>query len=359
MTPREDAAGPSLVTGATYFLGAHVARALARRGEIVRCLPASAAGEAAPARGPGAPERRAAVTSACDGGTLHWLEGGVQDSRALRRAAEGCAVVYHCDEDYRVWTEDPAEVYRHNVEGTRRVLQAARAAGVERVVHTSSVGCLGRIGGGGLADEETPVRREDTVGHYQRSKFMAERVVDEAVDRGVPVVVVNPPASVGEMDFRPTPVGRLVVDFLNRSVPAYMEAGRNFVDARDVARGHLLAAERGVPGRRYVLGGRNLTVREFLELLSRLTGLPAPRVRMPQWVALAYAGVQEARERLLGGRPRLSLEEARAARQKLFFDASRAERELGWTASPLEEALERAVRWFREGGYLESTEAYV
>lgn len=342
-----------LVTGATYFLGAHVVRALARRDRTVRCLPASAAGAGPPAgTAPGAWTRRSAVAAAAGSAELEWIDAGLHDADALEEAVRGCRVVYHCDEDYRGWIPEPETIYRHNVAGTRRVLAAAAEGDVDRVVHTSSVGCLGRPPPDGPADEETPVRPEELVGHYQRSKYRAERVVDEWHARGLPVVVVNPPASVGELDFRPTPVGQLVIEYLSGNVPAYTDTGRNFVDARAVATGHLLAAERGTPGRRYILGGRNLTVGEFLRLLSGITGQRAVRLQLPKWMATAGAVVSEVRARLAGGRPRVSLEEVRVARQKLFFDASRAERELGWKASPLEPALERAVRWFRERGYL-------
>lgn len=357
MTERRNATGgPALVTGATYFLGAHTALALARRGERVRCLPSAAESLTfGPSSGGDAVrDRREAVTAAApDGARLEWLDGDILDVESLRRAASGCRVVYHCDEDYRLWSRDPDDVYRHNVEGTRRVLRAAREAGVERVVHTSSVGCLGPTEDGLPADEETPARLDQMVGHYQRSKFLAERVVEEA-SRGLPVVVVNPSACVGGLDFHPTPVGRLVVDFLQGRVPAVIDAGRNFVDVRDVARGHLLAAKRGVAGRRYVLAGHDLTVQAFLELLARITGRTPPRLRMPRWVALAYAALQEAGARIGGGAPRVPLETVRAAKRKIFCDASRAERELGWSPSPLEPALERAVRWFRASGHLEA-----
>lgn len=354
MTASGGDAAPRLVTGATYFLGAHVAGAVAQEGRPVRCVPASSGAETGAGSGLPARLRRQAVDRAAGRGVVEWVEGGVHDERTLRRAAEGCRVVYHCDEDYRVWASEPDDVYRHNVQGTRTLLEAARRAGVERIVYTSSVGCLGRTDDGTPADETTPARLDDMVGHYQRSKFLAERVVREAAADGTPVVAVNPPASVGEMDFRPTPVGGLIVDFVNGDVPAYMESGRNFVDARAVARGHLAAAEHGTPGRRYVLGGVNLTLREFLDLLSRVTGLPAPTVRLPHWVASAYALVQELRARVLGGPPRPSLEGVSAARQKMFFDSSRAREELGWTASPLPPAVKRAVDWFGEQGCLDA-----
>jgi dihydroflavonol-4-reductase len=333
------------VTGADYFLGVHVARALADAGVDLRCL--------APAS-PG----RELCRSFVGGAETRWIDGDVEDPAALREASDGCRVVYHCDEDYRVWAPDPDRIYRHNVEGTRAVLRSAREAGVRRVVHTSSVGALGRTGDGRPADEETPASLEQMVGHYQRSKFLAERAVEEeSAGDGPAVVTVNPPASVGEMDRAPTPVGGLIVDFLEGSIPAYIESGRSFVDVRDVARGHLRAAALGTPGERYALAGHNLTVGEFLEAVARVTGRAAPRWKLPGWVAVGWAGVQEALARIRGGEPALSLEAARAARQKMFFDGSKARRELGWEPGPLEPAIRRAVDWFREEGYLDTERA--
>jgi len=332
----------SAVVGAHYFLGIHVARVLASEEGSVRCLAPN-------------PEAVPAAVRAAVGEGGRWVRGsagggcGVEE---LARDMEGCATVYHCDEDYRTWARDPTEIYRHNVDGTARVLDAARAAGVGRVVYTSSVGALGRVGDGALADESTPAKLDDMVGHYQRSKFLAERLVDARVGEGAPVVMVNPPASVGELDLQPTPVGKLIVDFLMGRVPATMESGRNFVDVREVARGHVLAARRGEIGRRYVLGGENLTVAQFLGRLAALTGARAPERTLPQWVALGYAAAQEVRARVTGRPPRVPLESVRAATQKMFFRTSRAEEELGFTAGPLEPALQRAVEWFTTAGLL-------
>lgn len=343
--PAEPGAGPgapALVTGADYFLGIHVARALARRGDPLRCL-----APPSPAR-----ERARAFVG---GAETEWVDGDVEDAAALRRACRDRAVVYHCDEDYRVWAPEPEAVYRHNVDGTRAVVLAAREAGVGRMVYTSSVGALGRPEDGRTADEETPARLEDMVGHYQRSKYLAERAVEEESGDGAPrVVTVNPPASVGEMDLAPTPVGGLIVDFLEGAVPAYIESGRSFVDVRDVARGHLLAAAKGTPGERYVLAGHDLTVGEFLELVGRVTGRPPPRWEVPGWVAVGWAAVQEGLAWIRGGEPSLSLEAVRAARQKMFFDAGKARRQLGWEAGSLEPAVARAVDWFREHGYVDA-----
>lgn len=330
---------PALVLGADYFLGTHVARQLAERGGPLRCLVSG---------GP-APE---AVTSFVGPGP-EWGTVDLHDPDELAEAMEGCRIVYHCDEDYTTWSPRPQEIYRHNVEGTAAVLEAALGADVERVVYTSSVGALGRKSGEELADEETPLDPAELVGHYQRSKYRAAREVEAWVERGAPVVTVNPPASVGEMDRDPTPVGGLIVDFVAGRIPAYIDSGRSFVDVRSVAEGHLLAAERGEVGRRYVLAGHNLTIEEFLGRLAGVTGREPPRWRLPWWVAFTYGALQELRWRLTGREPEISMENARTAGDKMFFDDTRARRELGYDPGPLEPALERAVRWFRERGYLE------
>lgn len=277
--------------------------------------------------------------------------GDLRDPGSLGRAVAGCRTVYHCAADYRFSVRDPAEIYASNVDGTKNVLAAARAAGVERVVYTSSVGALGLRRDGAPADEDTPVTLADMVGPYKRSKYLAERAAEEAAAAGLPVVIVNPSTPVGEADAKPTPTGQMIVDFLNRRMPAYVDTGLNLIDVRDVARGHLLAAERGVPGRRYILGCRNLTLAEILAVLAAITGLPAPRLRLPHWVPLAAAAVDEGASRLLGRRPRLSLEAVRLARHRMFFDPGRAVAELGLPQSPVEDALARAVAWYREHGY--------
>jgi dihydroflavonol-4-reductase len=283
--------------------------------------------------------------------------GDLRDPASLARAVAGCRVVYHCAADYRFSVRDPAEIYASNVDGTRNLLAAARAAGVARVVHTSSVGALGLRADGAPADEETPVALADLVGPYKRSKFLAERAAEEAARAGLPVVIVNPSTPVGEGDEKPTPTGRMIVDFLNRRMPAYVDTGLNLIDVRDVALGHLAAAERGRPGRRYILGRQNLTLAEILALLARITGLAAPRLRVPHFVPLLAAAVGEGVARLLGRTPRLSLEAVRLSRHRMFFDASRAVAELGLPQSPVEDALARAVAWYREHGYAPATPA--
>lgn len=331
---------PVLVTGADYFLGTHVARRLAEEPGPLRCV---TSGDPAPA----------AVREFVGAGP-EWGTVSLHDVDALSEAMRGCRTVYHCDEDYTTWTPRPEEVYRHNVEGTASVMEAALRAEVDRVVYTSSVGALGRASGEELATEETPLDPAELVGHYQRSKYRAAREVATWVERGAPVVTVNPPASVGEMDRAPTPVGGLIVDFVEGRIPAIIDSGRSFVDVRAVAEGHRLAAERGEVGRRYVLAGHNLTIEEFLGRLGRLTGREPPRWQLPGWVALAYGAAQELRWHLTGRTPEISMENARTAGDKMFFDDARARRELGYEPGPLEPALRRAVRWFRREGYVTS-----
>ncbi|MFQ5678253.1 MAG: hopanoid-associated sugar epimerase [Gemmatimonadota bacterium] len=324
----------AFLTGGTGFIGAHVARALLGRGAAVRCLVR--------------PESR---RDNLDGLGVEAVEGDLTDYRSLREAVEGCDAVFHCAADYRLWAPDPSELYRTNVQGTRNVLRAAAESGIESVVHTSSVGALGLTRDGTPADETTPVRLSSLIGHYKRSKFLAERVVEEWTRRGLRVFLVNPAAPVGELDIKPTPTGRVIVDFLNGRIPAYVDTGLNVVDVHDVAEGHLLAAERGRPGRRYILGNRNLTLRQILEILSAATGLPRPRLRLPHWAPLLYAAAEGARARRAGRPPRVTLEGVRMARKRMYFDSGRAVRELGLPQSPVEEAVGRAVEWFRRIGY--------
>jgi dihydroflavonol-4-reductase len=324
-----------LVTGGTGFVGTHVVRALLARGRAVRCLVR--------------PRSRRANLEAL---SVEIAEGDVTDPPSLARAMAGIATLYHCAADYRLWARDPRELHRANVEGTDNVLKAAAAARVARVVYTSSVGALGLTADGTPADETTPVSRAEVVGNYKKSKFDAERVAESWAGRGLPVVIVNPSTPVGERDVKPTPTGQMIVDFLNRRLPAYVETGLNLVDVRDVAQGHLLAAEKGRLGEKYILGHRDMTLKEILETLARLTGLPAPRVRLPHAVPLAAAAAATWAAHLTGRPPRVSLESVRMSQHRMFFDAGKAVRELGLPQTPVEAALGRAVAWFRENGYV-------
>ncbi|HTY41114.1 MAG TPA: hopanoid-associated sugar epimerase [Thermoanaerobaculia bacterium] len=323
-----------LVTGGTGFVGSHVVRALLARGRSVRCLVR-----------PGSRRDNLA------GLDVELAEGDLTDPASLERALAGVATLYHVAADYRLWTRDPEELYRANAGGTENILAAAAKAGVSRVVYTSSVAALGLTEDGSPANEETPVVRDRIVGHYKKSKYDAERVALSWARRGLPVVIVNPSTPIGEGDIKPTPTGQMIVDFVNRRMPAYVDTGLNLVDVRDVAAGHLLAAERGRPGERYILGNRNMTLKEILDRLAAITGLPAPRTRLPHWVPLSAAAVATGIARVTGKPPRFSLESVRMSTHRMYFDASKAVRELGLPQTPVEQALSRAVAWFREKGY--------
>ena len=324
-----------LVTGGTGFVGSHVVRALVSRGREVRCL----------AR---ASSRRANLA----GLPVEIATGHVTDPPSLSRAMAGVETVYHCAADYRLYAREPRQLYECNVAGTENVMRAAADAGVHRVVHTSSVGALGRTADGSPADEATSVPPASMIGHYKRSKYQAERAVEAWAARGLPVVIVNPSTPVGERDIKPTPTGQMIVDFLNRRLPAYVDTGLNLVDVRDVAQGHLLAADKGRVGEKYILGNRDMTFKEILDALSGLTGLPSPKVRLPHWIPLAAATADTFAARLTGRVPRVPLEAVRMSRHRMFFDSSKAIRELGLPQTPIEEALSRAVAWFRENGYV-------
>ncbi len=323
------------MTGGTGFVGAHVVRALLTRGRTVRCL-----------------ARRESRRDNLKGLSVEIAFGDVTDRASIARALNGIETLYHCAADYRLWAKDPQELARVNVAGTQNVLAAAAEAGVAKVVYTSSVGALGLKSDGTPADEATPVARDAVVGRYKKSKYDAERVAEAWARRGLPVVIVNPSTPVGELDVKPTPTGQMIVDFLNRRLPAYVDTGLNLVDVRDVAEGHLLAAERGEVGEKYILGNRNMTLKEILETLSRLTGLPAPAVRLPHAVPLAVAAVATFISNLTGRPPRVSLESVRMSRHRMFFDAGKAVGQLGLPQTPVEQALGRAVAWFQEEGYV-------
>jgi dihydroflavonol-4-reductase len=284
------------------------------------------------------------------------VEGDLRDAASIEKALSDCEVVFHVAADYRLWVRDPNEMYRSNVEGTRCLLEAARKQGVRRIVYTSSVATMGFGSGsnnGGVADEESPVSLADMIGHYKRSKFMAEQVAIEAAQSGVDVVIVNPTTPIGERDIKPTPTGRIVVDFLKRKFPAYVETGLNLVDATECARGHIQALEKGRSGERYILGGENLTLKQILDRLAAITGLPSPTVKVPHFVALSGAVFYEmVMGRLLGREPRATIDEVRMSRKMMFVSSAKAERELGWRVIPVDAALRRSVEWFRANGYV-------
>jgi len=268
----------------------------------------------------------------------------------------GCDVVFHAAADYRLWTPTKADVdqmYRSNVEGTRAIIAAAQAAGVRRVVYTSSVATMGFKSDGSLVDESAPVNIGDMISHYKKSKFLAEQVALEAGRNGANVVVVNPTTPIGEQDVKPTPTGRIIVDFMKKKFPAYVETGLNLVDVHECARGHLLAMEKARPGERYILGGENLTLKQILDKLSAITGLPSPKVKLPYAVALAFGVLDTAVSGyVLRKQPRASIDEVRMGRKIMFVSSAKAEAELGWRILAVDGALRRAADWFRVNGYV-------
>jgi dihydroflavonol-4-reductase len=322
---------PTLVTGATGFVGWHVARKLLERGERVRAL----------VRDPA----RLKELEDVDG-----FQGDLRDPESLARAVAGCGVVYHIAADYRLWMRDPEEMYRSNVEGTRNLLEAARRSGVERLVYTSTVGCIG-IPKEGIGDEQTPVGIEDMQGPYKRSKYLAERVALEFAADGFPVVIVNPTAPVGDHDFKPTPTGKMLVDFVRGAMPAFLDTGLNVVDVKDVAAGHLAACDRGKAGERYILGAENLTLENIFGMLAKAVGRPAPKISIPYAVAYAAGVVSTAWAGVTGKEPIAPLDGVKMARKKMWVRQDKAVRELGYAPGPAEGALYRAVEWFRANGY--------
>ena len=323
----------ALVTGGNGFVGCHVVRALIARGDRVRVL-----------------ARENADLSGLVSLPIEIARGDLRYFDSVQRAVNGCDEVYHVAADYRLWLTDPAPMYATNVEGTRHVIRAAKAANVSRIVYTSTVGALG-IPHGGVGREDTPSSLATMPGHYKRSKYMAEQAAVEAARAGAPVVIVNPSTPIGALDFKPTPTGRIIVDFLSRRMPAYVDTGLNIVDVEDVARGHLLAAERGRIGEKYILGGENLTLKEFLGRLAAISGMPAPRMRIPYAVAFGYALGAEAFARTVTRRaPRASLTEVRMARKRMFFDSSKAREELGYSTGPIDVAINAAIEFFRNRG---------
>ncbi len=327
------------VTGATGFLGSHVARVLAAQGADLRLLVR-----------PNSDMRNIEELNA------ERARGDLRDPASIEKAVSGCEVVFHVAADYRLWVRDPESMYRSNVEGTRTLLEAARKQGVQRVVYTSSVATMGFSSNGRsqLADEDSPVLLADMIGHYKRSKFMAEQVAFEAARAGVDVVVVNPTTPIGERDVKPTPTGRIVLDFLKRKFPAYVETGLNLVDATECARGHILALEKGRTGERYILGGENLTLKQILDRLAAITGLRSPTVKLPYVFAFASGVVDEmVMGRLLRREPRATIDAVRMGRKMMFVSSAKAERELGWQTVPVDGALRRSVEWFRANGYVE------
>ncbi len=325
----------AFLTGATGFVGSHVARALVAQGADLRLL----------------------VRSGSDLRNIRELQaervvGDLRDAASLKKAVAGCEVVFHVAADYRLWVRDPEQMYRSNVDGTKAILEAARENKVRRVVYTSSVATMGFQSNGHLANEDSPVSLANMIGPYKRSKFMAEEIAIQAGKSGMDVVVVNPTTPVGERDLKPTPTGRIVVDFLKKKFPAYVDTGLNLVDVAECARGHIAALEKGKTGQRYILGGENLTLKQILDKLAAITGLPSPKIRVPYAVALATGVVDQVFTGYIRRRePRATIDAVRMGRKKMFVSSGKAERDLGWRTLPVDGGLRRAVEWFQANGY--------
>lgn len=323
-----------LVTGATGFVGGAVARALVRTGVDVRVL-----------------ARPESDLQNLQGLEVERLAGDLRDPASLRKSLNGCQQLYHVAAHYALWAKDPAIFYDINVTGTRNLLEAARETGIERTVYCSTIGAIGLPPGGGLGTEDTPVSLDQMAGHYKRSKYLAEQEVLKLAKDGLSVVIVNPSAPVGIADVRPTPTGQVIVDFMKGRMPAYIETGMNVVDVDDVATGHLLAMQKGRQGERYILGCKNLMLRELFQILSRLTGVKAPSIKLPRLAILPLAYLNQWTANLTGHPPRIPLEGVKMAKYNMHYDCSKAIRELGIPQTPPEIALEKAVRWFRDHRY--------
>ena len=336
----------TLVTGATGFLGSHVARQLVSRGDAVRVL-----------------MRPSSTNRAIADLSLEYVTGDLRDKASLERAVSGVQRVFHVAADYRLWAKNPQDIYDSNVGGTKNLLEAAQRSGVELLVYTSTVATIAvdrpehktKKNGTNMAvwpNEFTDAKLDEMVGHYKRSKWMAEREVLEATKAGLPAVIAMPTTPVGPWDWKPTPTGKIVLDFLNGKMPGYVKTGLNFVGVEECATGHLLVATKGKIGERYLLGGENLTLQQLLHTLADITGLPAPKWKIPHGLALSVAYAETALSGLLGRAPQIPVEGVRIARHMMFVDCSRAQRELGFQPRPVAEALERAVRWYQSNGYV-------
>ena len=329
------------VSGASGFIGANLVHELATRGHRVKAL-----------------LRPGADTRGLRGARFETVEGDLSDAARLKAAMHECDWCFHVAASYHLWLRDYGPMYAANVQGTRNVIEAAGAAGCERIVYTSTVGCIGLpvpVQGRVLpSDETTPVSETQMTNHYKRSKWQAEQVATQLVRDGLPVIIVNPTAPVGPRDVKPTPTGQVILDLLNRQMPAYLDTGLNWVHVRDVAVGHILAAEKGRIGERYILGNAqgNWTLKEAFALLEEVTGVPAPKVRIPYWIAFAAAIANETISRLTGKPPKAPLAGVRMARYKMFFSPAKAIRELGLPQTPPKQALVDAVEWFRQNGFV-------
>ncbi len=325
-----------LVTGATGFIGFHVAKLLTEKGFYVKALVRD----------------ENDVKALKDLGVVP-VKGDIRDFDACSDALKGCQQLYHLAADYRLWVPDPAVMYAINVQGTKNLMRAALMRSVEKVVYTSTVGVLAARADGVPSNEESSADIRDMVGHYKKSKFLAEDEVRRCIEQGLPAVIVNPSTPIGPFDRKPTPTGKIIVDFVNGKIPAFLDTGLNFVDVEDVADGHVLAAQQGRVGERYILGNRNITLREFFGILARMTGKKAPGVRLPYLPVLMAAYVNEALSTLITGKqPMIPLTGVKMAKKYMFFDCSKAIKELHMRQSPVEGAIEKALRWFEHNDYI-------
>jgi len=324
----------TLVTGASGFLGSHVARQLVARGESVRVLLRPSSNNRAIADLP-----------------LEYVTGDLRDSASLARALDGATRVFHVAADYRLWAKRKRDIYDSNVGGTKNLLDAAKRAGVSQFIYTSTVATIA-VDRPQHPDEFTDAKLEEMVGHYKRSKWQAERIVLDAAKQGFPATVAMPTTPVGPWDWKPTPTGKIILDFLNGKMPGYVETGLNFVSVEQCAAGHLLISDKGKIGERYLLGGENLTLKEVLDLLAKITGLSAPKLKIPHGLALGVAYANTAFSRLLGREPSIPVEGVKIARHMMFVNGTRAQKELGFQPASVAAALERAVRWYLDNGYV-------
>jgi dihydroflavonol-4-reductase len=329
----------TLVTGASGFLGSHVARQLVARGDDVRVL-----------------LRPSSHNRAIGDLSLEYVTGDLLDPASLERATQGVERIFHVAADYRLWARRKREIYDCNVDGTKNLLEAAKRASVQQFIYTSTVATIA-VDRPQLPNESTDAKLEEMVGHYKRSKWKAEREVLNAAREGFPAIVAMPTTPVGPWDWKPTPTGKIILDFLNGKMPGYVETGLNFVGVEECAAGHLLVAEKGKIGQRYLLGGENLTLKQVLDILAQLTGLPAPKMKIPHGLAIAAAYGSTIFSRLVGKEPQIPIEGVKIARHNMFVDCSRARRELGFQPGPVVAALERAVRWYEANGYVAKSRA--
>jgi dihydroflavonol-4-reductase len=323
------------ITGATGFVGGHVARHFAAEGASLRLL-----------------TRHTSRLDSLAGIDAEMVTGDLREPEKLRSALTGCEALVHVAADYRLWVRDPKQMYAANADGTRELLKLARETGVPRVVYTSSVATMGFKADGTIVNEDTPVTLADMIGHYKRSKFLAEQEAIIAAKAGQRVMILNPTTPIGAGDAKPTPTGRIIVDFLNKKFPAYVDTGLNLVDVDEVARMHVVALDRGTPGERYILGGENLTLKQILDRMSAITGLPSPTMKVPHAVAMVFAFFDEnITGKLLGKEPRATVEAVRMGKKMMFASSSKAERDLGFHVLPIYNAMRSAIEWFVANGY--------